>query len=226
VSGVGTVDDVVLALQVLLDAAAFGVAGGAAGVFARLVLARLGRGAVLRPGWCEAGVALLWAAAGAGWAAGVLPGDWVPVLMGAGWLGVAAGAVDVARHRLPDALTLPALPAALVLLTPLGGEAVLRGAAGAAVAAAVHGGVHLLVPRAMGAGDVKLAAPLGAVLAAAAWPAVVLAAVLAALATAVVGLGGWVTGRWPLGGALPHGPSMLVATWVVLAGAALGAGGG
>jgi leader peptidase (prepilin peptidase)/N-methyltransferase len=179
------------------------------------VLARLRRGARVPPGWCELGIGGLWAATAAGWAAGLLPARWVAVLLGLSWLVVAAGAVDVLHRRLPDALTLPALPAALVLLVPAGAAAVQAGAAGAVAAVAVHGAVHLLDRRAVGAGDVKLAASLGAVLAALGWPALVLGAVLAALLTALVAGAGLATGRLARGAAVPHGPSMLLATWLV-----------
>lgn len=191
---------------------ALGVLGFAAGAAARVLLARLRRGARVPPPWCEVAAGVLWAASGTAWGLGALPSPWLPVLLGLGWLAVAAGAVDVRHHRLPDALTLPALPAALLLLLPVGPGAVLHGAAGAAVAAAAHAAVHLVEPRAMGAGDVKLAAPLGAVLAAAAaWPGLLAAAVLAALLTAVAGGIRW-AGR---DAAVPHGPSMLAAAWLV-----------
>ena len=94
-----------------------------------------------------------------------VPVRWLPVLLGLGWLAVAAGAVDVLHRRLPDALTLPALPVALLLLVPLGGDG--GGCAGwwaRSSPCAAHGAVHLVAPAAMGGGDVKLAAPLGAVL--------------------------------------------------------------
>ena len=104
-----------------------------------------------------------------------------------GWLAVAAGAVDVLHHRLPDALTLPALPLALLLLVPLGAEVVLRGWSGAAVAFAAYAAVHLAAPAAMGAGDVKLAAPLGAVLAGVSWEALVVGGLLAALFSGAAG---------------------------------------
>ncbi|WP_219413602.1 prepilin peptidase [Pseudonocardia nigra] len=213
-------------LAIVVTAALFASAGVGAGAAARVLLGRLGRGARVRAPCCEVAVGVLWCATGAGHALGALPGAWVPVLLGLGWLGVAAGAVDVVHRRLPDALTLPALPVALVLVVPLGHGAVLRAAVGAAVAAAVHAAVHLLAPAAMGAGDVKLAAPLGAVLAAAAWPAVALAAVLAVALSAAVGAVGLLTRRAARASPLPHGPSMLVAAWLVLAGAAAAGGGG
>lgn len=254
------------------------LAGGGvwAGAGARVLLRRLRRGTRIPPPWCELGVAVLWAATAAVWAAGAMAGEWVPAVLGLGWLAVAAGAVDLRHHRLPDAFTVPALPAALLLLAPAGPGAVGRGVVGAGVAVVVHAAVHLADRRAVGAGDVKLAAPLGAVLAAVAWPALALAAVLAALLTAAVAIGtaagtavctavrvvaggavggaagavhgargasrsgsldagcrgaaardgprhGW--GR--AGRAVPHGPSMLLATWVVtVAALALGADGG
>jgi len=241
---------------VVLAVGAFATAGVGAGAGARALLRRLRRGTRIPPPWCEVVVGVAWAATGALWAAGRLPGAWVPAVLGVGWLAVAAGVVDLRHHRLPDALTLPALPAALLLLAPVGPAAVARGTAGAAVAAGVHAAVHLVDRRAVGAGDVKLAAPLGAVLAAAAWPALAAAAVLAALLTAVLGAalavvlagvgavgarggvplpaGGGGPARAgpgrsprPAGRAVPHGPSMLAATWLVaVAALALGAGGG
>jgi leader peptidase (prepilin peptidase) / N-methyltransferase len=196
--------------------------GAAAGACARWLLGRLERGAVVRPPLCEAGVATAWAAVGAGWAAGVVPGGWVPALLGLGWLGVATAVVDLRHRRIPDALTLPALPIAVACTVPLGGRAVLAAVLGAAVAIGAHAAVHLLAPRAMGAGDVKLAGPLGAVLGAAGLPAIPLAAGLAALLTAVVGVGGLATGALGRRSGVPHGPSMVVAAgavtaWLVIA---------
>jgi leader peptidase (prepilin peptidase)/N-methyltransferase len=206
----------------VLLGAALGAVGGAA---ARVLLARLRRGAVVRVPLCEVGVALAWAAVAAGWAGGAVPGRWVPALLGLGWLGVAAAAVDLHHHRIPDALTLPAVPLALICAVPLGGPALLMAVVGALAAAGGHAGVRLLAPRAMGAGDVKLAGSLGAVLGAAGWPAVPLAAALAALLTAAVGVVGLLTGALHRGSAVPHGPSMVVAAGVVTAWLVVGATG-
>jgi len=196
------------------------LAGTAAGAGARVLLHRLRRGARVPPPWCEVTVAVVWGATGGAWAAGAVPPGWLPALLGLGWFAVAAGTVDVLHRRLPDALTLPALPAAVLLVVPVGAGAVLRAVIGAGVAMGVHAVVHLVAPRAMGAGDVKLAAPLGAVLAAASWPALVLAALLAAVLSGVVAAVGLVTRRLARGAAVPHGPSMLLAAWVVVAAAA------
>jgi len=212
----------VLTVSVLLAAAGV-VAGGAA----RLLLRRLRRGARVPQPWCEVGVAVAWGATGALAGAGAVPLRWLPGLLALGWLAVAAGAVDVLHHRLPDALTLPALPLALLLLVPLGSAALCRGLAGAAVAFTAYAVVHLALPGALGAGDVKLAAPLGAVLAAASWPALVLAAVLSALLSGAMAVAVLVTARShgrPRGAALPHGPPMVVAGWLVTL-AVVGVGG-
>ena len=211
-------------------------AGVLAGAGARVQLRRLRRGTRIPPPWCELAVAALWAATGAAWAVGGLPAVWVPAVLGLGWLAVAAGVVDLRHRRLPNALTVPAFPAALLFVLPVGPAAVVRGAGGAAVAVAVHVALHLLDRRAVGAGDVKLAAPLGAVLAAVAWPALALAAVVAALVTASLALASAIgrvasagsrvpasaaeragppRGWWLSGQTVPHGPSMLAATWLV-----------
>jgi leader peptidase (prepilin peptidase) / N-methyltransferase len=203
--------------------AALGLAAGAA---ARLLLRRLRRGARVPQPWCEVGVAVAWGTTGATVGAGAVPLRWLPVLLALGWLAAAAGAVDVLHHRLPDALTLPALPLALLLLVPLGSAALWRGLAGAAVAFTTYAVVHLALPGALGAGDVKLAAPLGAVLAGASWPALVLATALSALLSIGMAVAVLVSARScgrPRGAALPHGPPMVVAGWL-MALAAAGAG--
>lgn len=186
-----------------------GISGVAAGVGARLLLRSLRRGTQVGPPGCELAVGATWTLLAMAWAAGLVATAWLPVLLALGWFGVCAGLVDLRHHRLPDALTVSALPVALILLVPLGAAAVGRGALGAVVAAGVHAVVHLAVPGSLGAGDVKLAAPLGAVLAAVSWPAVLLAAVLASLLTA----GTCLIRARP---AVAHGPSMLLATAVVV----------
>lgn len=203
---------------------AFTVAGAASGAVARQVLARLRRGARVRAPACELATGALWAVVGAAWAGGALAAQWLPALLGLAWLGVAGAAVDLCHRRLPDALTLPALPIALLTLLPLGLEPALRGAAGAALATGAHALVHVLDPRAMGAGDVKLAAPIGAVLAASSWQALPVAAALAALLTGVAAVAGVARGGLRRGAAVPHGPSMLVAGWLVAMTASTAAG--
>jgi len=131
--------------------------GAAVGWGIRLLLAVLRRGAVLRTGVAEATCALV-TGVGVGLAWG---SPLVALVLWAGWLGVALGAVDVMHHRLPDALTLPAIPITVLLvgvtqwLSPDTGNAVT-----ALVVAAVLSALFLLLavlaPSGMGQGDVKL----------------------------------------------------------------------
>lgn len=202
-----------------------GVSGVVAGTGARWVVGRIRRGARVRPPGCEVAVGLAWAALATAWAGGEVPTAWLPALSWLAWIGVAAAAVDLRHHRLPDALTLPALPVALLLLAPLGPAAVLRATMGAVVAVAAHAVVLWLAPRAMGAGDVKVAAPLGAVLAAVSWPAVAVAAVSAALCTGLLAAIGLATGRLRRTSPVPHGPSMVLAGWLVAVVGVMGAAG-
>ncbi|HEX4249211.1 MAG TPA: prepilin peptidase [Pseudonocardia sp.] len=168
----------------------FGGLGMLGGALARWLLGRLRRGTVVSPPHCELVLGALWAVSGYWWSVGRLDPAWLPLLLGLGWLAVAAGAVDLVHGRLPDALTLPALPAALLLAVPLGGGAVARAALGAAALGGGYLVVRLVVPTALGAGDVKLAAPLGAALGAVSWPAVLVGALLASLLTVGLAVAG------------------------------------
>lgn len=196
------------------------VAGAGCGAAVRMLLGWLRRGAVVPAGVCEGLLAGLWGMTGAAWLFGLVPGRLLPPLLGLGWLAVAAGPVDVLHRRLPDALTLPAVPAGLLLVAPTGTTAVGRGAVGALLGVSVYGVLHLRAPAALGAGDVKLATALGGALAGISWPAAALAAVLAGGLTVLTAL---VTRQ----AQVPHGPAMLAAAWlaatgVVVSGAPLG----
>jgi leader peptidase (prepilin peptidase)/N-methyltransferase len=132
-----------------------------------------------------------------------------------GWLAVPLAASDLLWWRLPDGLTLPAYP---LLGLALAVAAIARADVGlgvrAVLGALVFGGVHALVyviaPRALGAGDVKLAGSLGAVLGAAGWSAFAVAATLAAGVTLLIAL-------VRRSRAAPHGPGLLLATWLIAA---------
>jgi leader peptidase (prepilin peptidase)/N-methyltransferase len=190
--------------------------GAAAGLLGRHVIGRLRRGAVFRPPCCEVAVGVCWALVGWRWATGGLPSWWLPVPLLLAWFGVSLTAVDLARRRLPDALTLAAYP---VLGGGLAWAAAMAPSArlflGALIGAMVFGGahavVHVLAPRSLGRGDVKLSGSLGAVLGALGWPALVLATVLASVIT--VGLAVAVRGVR----GVPHGPGLLTATWLMAA---------
>ncbi|MEV4597616.1 A24 family peptidase [Amycolatopsis sp. NPDC049253] len=123
------------------------------------------------------------------WAEWWWPVPWVLTVVG-----VPLGLADVRHRRLPDVVTLPAYPAmatALTVAAVSGGGVTLL--AGAAAGVLVFGGVHLVVhrvePARLGAGDVKLAGVLGAVLGALGWASVAVAAVVAAGLSAVVAVG-------------------------------------
>lgn len=190
----------------------FAVAGAGCGLAGRWLLARLRRGVVVHSGWLAGALALLWAVAGWRVSSGRLPSWWLPIPLTLTWFAVLLTATDLRHRRLPDALTLPAYPAlaaATALAATMGGGWSLL--VGAAVGAVVFGAVHVLVrlasPASLGAGDVKLAGSLGAVLGAIGWPAMILGAGLAALLTLTLGL--LTRPREP---GVPHGPGLLAAT--------------
>jgi leader peptidase (prepilin peptidase)/N-methyltransferase len=144
-----------------------------------------------------------------------MPSWWLPVPLLLTWFAVPLVAADLARRRLPDALTLPAYPALGVAVGLAAATGPDPGIGPRAVAGAVlFGGVHALVrwraPHAMGGGDVKLAGSLGAVLGAVGWAALAVAATFAAIGTAALAM----TTR---SGSAPHGPGLLAATWLVAA---------
>jgi leader peptidase (prepilin peptidase)/N-methyltransferase len=134
--------------------------------------------------------------------------------MGVGAVGVTLvwllvlSAYDVRQRRLPNWLTLPGAAAILVAATLFGhGAAAFAGAAALAV---VYLLVHLSAPAALGGGDVKLAAGLGALTGMFGPDVWGLAALGAPLLTALLGI---VTGvRHGAGSVVPHGPSMCVAS--------------
>jgi leader peptidase (prepilin peptidase)/N-methyltransferase len=168
------------------------------------------------------------ALAGALLVGGVRPGT--VALAWAGVAGVVLGAVDLAVHRLPDRVTVPACAAVATALLvdavaldtwPALLRAVLAGAAAFGLAASAA----VLSPQGLGFGDVKLLGLLGLVLGWVSWGAL-LAGVFLGLVTGAAafltliaaGRAGWRT-------ALPFGPPLLVGAVLALAlqGQALGA---
>ena len=160
------------------------------------------------------------ALAGALLVGGLRPGT--VALAWAGVAGVVLGAVDLAVHRLPDRVTIPAYAAVATALLvdavaldtwPALLRAVLAGAAafGGAASAAV------LSPRGLGFGDVKLLGLLGLVLGWVGWGALLAGMFLglftgaaASLTLIAAGRAGWRT-------ALPFGPPLLVGAVLALA---------
>ncbi|SDG60319.1 prepilin peptidase [Klenkia brasiliensis] len=152
-----------------------------------------------------------------------------PLLAGVLWAAAAAvvlAGVDLAVHRLPDVVTLPALAvlAAAVTadaLTDGTGRRALTGLLLGAAAFAVGVGLRLLAPAGLGFGDVKLLAPLGLLLG---WwgggQLVLTGVLLGLLAGALVSLVLLATRRAGWRTAVPFGPPLLVgaAAALVLAG--------
>jgi leader peptidase (prepilin peptidase)/N-methyltransferase len=141
-----------------------------------------------------------------------------PSVLGFAWLALVTPrlvAIDLAEHRLPDAIVLPGYP--VVLGTALlqswssGGaplDAVLAGAGCGLVFLLLH------VAGGMGFGDVKLAPLLGALCALAVPGGALLWVVLAFL---VGGIGAAVVLiRRGTGARMPFGPPMLLGAWGVL----------
>lgn len=123
-----------------------------------------------------------------------------------GWA-LALSTIDIRERRLPNNLTLTGAAAILTGAALCGrwSSAVL----GAAALAVLYLVVHLAAPAAMGAGDVKLALGVGALTGSFGVGAWALAAFGAPLLTAVIGTVSVARGH---GGAVPHGPSMCVAS--------------
>ncbi|VBA38428.1 hypothetical protein LAUMK13_02096 [Mycobacterium innocens] len=136
------------------------------------------------------------------------------------WMGTLAGAValwmaalcvyDVRERRLPNALTVPG--AAVILLGALAAGRGVPALAGAAALAGVYLLVHLVIPAAMGAGDVKLAFGVGGLTGCFGADVWFLAALAAPLLTAVCGVVARFIGGADGAATMPHGPSMCLAT--------------
>lgn len=203
---------------------AAGALGGVAGYGARVLLGRLRAPVRVPAGLCEAAGAVGWGLLAWRAAAGELPLWWLPVPAALLWCAVVLTTTDLAHRLLPDVVTLPAYPVLGVLLAgaAVAGPGVgllARAAAAGAALLAVHAAVHLAAPGQLGAGDVKLAGLVGAVLGAVSWSAVLLGPVLAAVVTIALATA---TRRQ----SAPHGPGLLLAALLAAAFPAAGALGG
>ena len=140
-----------------------------------------------------------------------------------GALGVALSAIDIAVHRLPDRLTLPAYPAMAALLgvaAALGhdGGALVRALLASVALAAAYLLLAVLRPGQLGGGDIKLAALVGLGLGWLSWPAVLYGAAHGFVLSAIVSLALLAMRRISLRGAICFGPFMLGgALFVILA---------
>jgi leader peptidase (prepilin peptidase)/N-methyltransferase len=135
-----------------------------------------------------------------------------------GWWLLALGWIDLRSWLLPDALTLPLIIAGLAAAFLFSPDQLTDRALGAALGylslIAIAALYRALRGReGLGGGDAKLLAASGAWLGAAALPQVVLLAALSALATAAcLRLAGI---RLGIHSALPFGPFLALATWVL-----------
>ncbi|SOE03229.1 prepilin peptidase [Blastococcus haudaquaticus] len=164
------------------------------------VLAVLLAGSVLLTGDRPATVALAWAAGAA----------------------VVLGAVDLLSHRLPDAVTYPAVAvcaAAFVVDAAVLGTwtPVLRALAAAGAAFGVGVVAALLSPDGFGFGDVKLLGLLGLVLGWFGWGVLLTGVFLGLLTGALVSLVLLATRRAGWRTAIPFGPPLLAGAVLVLA---------
>lgn len=146
----------------------------------------------------------------------------LPAFLAVTAVGTAISIVDLREKRIPNRMLLVAAPvvAALLvagLLVRREPDRLLAVLAGAAAMFALYFVIALIVPAAMGMGDVKLAALLGGALGAAgltAWVVGLLAAFLIGGVVAIIALA---TRRVGLRGSIPFGPWMVVGAVVGLA---------
>ncbi|GAA4784472.1 hypothetical protein GCM10023200_17620 [Actinomycetospora chlora] len=199
----------------VVTALAGGGAGALVGVVVRVALARMRRGVLVPVVPCAMALAVLWAVPCGLVAEGVVATAWLPAWLGLGLLVVAASAADLAARRLPDALTRPATVLALVSVLPLGLPATGAGLLGGVLLGGALAAVHLAAPRALGAGDVKLAPAVGVPLAAASAGAAAVVPVLAAMGVLALVTASTLTRRGRPA-AVPYAPPLLLAAWVVL----------
>ncbi|MCZ4275278.1 MULTISPECIES: prepilin peptidase [Nocardiaceae] len=145
------------------------------------------------------------------WAAAAGFGGGAPALLLTWWCACLM-CTDIASRRLPNQLTAAGAVGVSAYAIAVGDfEAVL---VGGGVLFGCYLAVHLLMPRAFGAGDVKLAFALGGLAGLFGTHAWVCAALLAPLFTGVVGLAYRALRRAE--SSVPHGPSMCLATLLAL----------
>jgi leader peptidase (prepilin peptidase)/N-methyltransferase len=143
-------------------------------------------------------------------------GAWLDCLLG--WWLLALGWIDLRTWLLPDALTLPLIIAGLAASFVFDPDQLVNRALGAALGYASLMTVAALYRalrgrEGLGGGDAKLLAASGAWLGAAGLPQVILLAALSALAAAAcLRLAGV---RLGIHSALPFGPFLALATWVL-----------
>ena len=145
-------------------------------------------------------------------------------------VGLALALIDLDHHRLPDVLTLPSYPVAVLLL----GLAVLAGSQSGSLTRALLGGAAMYAvyfalclahPAGMGFGDVKLAGVLGLYTGWLGWGSWAVGLFLGFLLGGVFGIALIAAGRGGRKTRVPFGPFMLLGVLLaVLVGERLAAG--
>jgi len=135
--------------------------------------------------------------------------------------GVALIRIDVVALRLPDGIVLPTALALTLLFAAAGVAAgdlapAGRAAAGALTLFAAHAALRRASPGSLGGGDVKLALPVGVVLAWHGWDTLAAGSVAAWACTAAWALLLVSKGRAASGTRIPHGPGMILGAWTAL----------
>jgi leader peptidase (prepilin peptidase) / N-methyltransferase len=131
-----------------------------------------------------------------------------------GVLGVALAAIDVAVQRLPDRLTLSAIPVMIALLAVAAvvsrdPSQLVRAVCGGLTTTAVFLALALARPGQLGGGDVKLAALIGLALGWLGWPALLVGVALGFALSAIVGLALLTLRKITLRSHIAFGPFML-----------------
>ncbi len=152
---------------------------------------------------------------------GLSDGAVLPAYLLLAWVGVALFWVDVDVHRLPEGLTLPTVPALVVLLAVASATtgdwgALLRAAVCGAAGWLVYAVLAVVVPGGLGLGDATLgglvAVPLGYL----GWGVPILGFVLAYLLSGVVAVVGLALRRLTLRSHIAFGPFIVVGALAAL----------
>jgi leader peptidase (prepilin peptidase) / N-methyltransferase len=141
----------------------------------------------------------------------------LPLLVALCIFGTLLGVIDLACHRLPHALVVPAVGVSYVFFVLIAGltgswSSLIRALCGAALLGTAFLVLFLLPGRGLGFGDVKLAVLLGGFLGWLGWREVLLGGLLPWLVNAPVVIALLVLGRIRRDMSLPFGPAMLVGT--------------
>jgi leader peptidase (prepilin peptidase)/N-methyltransferase len=152
------------------------------------------------------------------WSLLVLPGWLAWAGAGLGWTLLALGVIDARHLQLPDALTLPLIPAGLAVAWAVDPASLPQHALGALAGFLVLAAVAFVYRRlrrreGIGLGDAKLLAAAGAWVSWQGLPGIVLLAAAGGLAGALTK--GYLAGRLKLRQELPFGPYLAAGLWLV-----------